>query len=140
LLFRCVSRTDEVPQSTCCQPSDKAQFQASFQANRINERVRLKAELDRARQELALLKEEVRIKDARMARIPPPRRPHYPPSERMAILELKTARGWSLEQAARTFFLAAATIAYWLRRTKRKFYFLREVECALCSSSPLPSR
>jgi hypothetical protein len=47
--------------------------------------------VDRARQEIALLREELRIKDARMASIPPRRRPHYPPKERLAILELKAA-------------------------------------------------
>jgi hypothetical protein len=31
-------------------------------------------------------------KDARMARINPHRRPYYPPTERMAILELRAAR------------------------------------------------
>ena len=31
-----------------------------------------------------------------MARIDPQKRPHYPAVERMAILELKAARGWSL--------------------------------------------
>ena len=46
----------------------------------------------------------------------PPRRPHYPPTERMAILELKAARNWSLEQTARTFLVTAATIASWLQR------------------------
>ena len=57
-----------------------------------------------------------RIKDARMSRIPPQHRPHYPPTERMAILELKAARGWSLEQAAKAFLVTAATIASWMRR------------------------
>jgi hypothetical protein len=65
--------------------------------------MRLKADLDRAQQELASLHEEVRIKDARMAMINPQRRPHYPPTQRLAILELKAARGWSLEQTARVF-------------------------------------
>ena len=59
------------------------------------ERVRLKTELERAHNDIACLTEEIRIKDARMRRIPAQRRPHYPPVERMAILELKAARGWS---------------------------------------------
>jgi hypothetical protein len=49
-------------------------------------RVRLTEENDRLRQEIALLREELRIKDARMERVPPLRRPHYPPVERLAIL------------------------------------------------------
>ena len=51
-----------------------------------------------------------------MAAIPPHRRPQYPPVERMAILELKTARGWSLEQTAKAFFVTAATISSWMKR------------------------
>ena len=43
-----------------------------------NARVRLKAENDRLRQELALLREELRIKDARMLRIPAQRRCRVP--------------------------------------------------------------
>jgi transposase InsO family protein len=51
-----------------------------------------------------------------MARIDPQRRPHYLPTERMAILELKTACGWSLSQTARAFLVTPATIASWMRR------------------------
>jgi hypothetical protein len=52
------------------------------------------------RQDAALLGDEMRIKDARMATIAPHRRPYYPPAERMAILKLRAARGWSLPQTA----------------------------------------
>ena len=34
----------------------------------------------------------------------------------MAILELKAARGWSLEQTAKAFLVTAATIASWMKR------------------------
>jgi hypothetical protein len=57
--------------------------------NSPNSRIRLKAELDRAHQEITLLREEVRIKDVRMTQLSPHRRPYYPPVERMAILQLK---------------------------------------------------
>jgi hypothetical protein len=50
-----------------------------------NARLRLNAENDRLRQEIGLLIEELRIKDARMAHIPAQHRPHYPPTERLAI-------------------------------------------------------
>ena len=86
-----------------------AQFTVAYTrgwaADSVNSRIRLKVELDRALQDNALLREEMRIKDARMARIPPHRRPLYPPTERMAILELKAARGWSLQQTAKTFLV-----------------------------------
>ena len=78
------------------------------------ERVRLKALLERARCEIGCLKEEIRIKDARMARVPAHRRPHYLPTERMAILELRAARAWSKAQTARAFLVASSTIALWL--------------------------
>ena len=38
----------------------------------------LRGKLDNARAEIALLTEELRIKDARMAHLEPRRRPHYP--------------------------------------------------------------
>ena len=71
-------------------------YTRGWAANSPNSRIRLKAELDRAHQEIALLREEVRIKDARMAQLSPHRRPYYPPTERMAILQLKAARDWNL--------------------------------------------
>jgi putative transposase len=76
----------------------------------------LKAELERDRQEIALLREQLRITSVRMASIPPSRRPQYKPPERMAILELKAARNWSLEQTAKEFSVTAATIASWMNR------------------------
>ena len=51
-----------------------------------------------------------------MAQIAPQRRPHYGPYERMAILELRAARGWSLKQTADTFFLTSATVTSWIKR------------------------
>jgi len=85
-------------------------------AGSLNPRVYLAAQLGQARQEIALLREELRIKDARMAAIPAHRRPHYPPTERMAILELKAARGWSQAQAAKAMMVTPATVAAWTRR------------------------
>ena len=88
----------------------------SWAANSVNSRIRLQAERDQALEELSRLREESRIKDARVAMISPHRRPRYPPTERLAILELKAARGWSLEQTARVFQVTAPTIASWLGR------------------------
>ena len=85
-------------------------------ANSLNARVRLKADLGQLKQENQWLREELRIKNARLAKISPRRRPHYPAVERMAILELKAARGWSLAQTARAFLVEPDTIASWLRR------------------------
>jgi transposase InsO family protein len=63
-----------------------------------------------------MLHEELRIKDARLARIPARERPHYPPTERLAVLALKAARGWNLVQTAARFLVEPATIASWLQR------------------------
>jgi putative transposase len=91
-------------------------YTRGWAGNSPNSRIRLKAELDRACQEITLLREEIRIKDVRMAHLSPHRRPYYPPTERMAILQLKAARGWSLEQTAQEFLVTADTIRSWLKR------------------------
>jgi len=85
-------------------------------ANSINARVRLAAKSDRLQQEVELLHEQIRIRDARMARLDPRRRPHYTATERMAILEFKAARGWSLAQTAKAFLVQPRTIASWLKK------------------------
>jgi predicted RNA polymerase sigma factor len=91
-------------------------YSRSWAADSINTRVRQAAEIDQLRQEVLLQKEENRIKDARIALIDPRHRPHYPSPERLAILELRAARGWSLEQTARVFLVTGPTIASWTRR------------------------
>ncbi len=63
-------------------------------------RSRQERNAERLRQEVHLLREEIRLKDARMHRIPGRRRPYYQSIERLAILELRAARSWSLEQTA----------------------------------------
>jgi transposase len=85
-------------------------------ADALNPRARQAGEMDRLTNEVALLQEELRIKDARLAQVEPRRRPHYPATERMAILELKAARGGSLVQAAKAFQVEAGTIGDWLKR------------------------
>jgi hypothetical protein len=68
-----------------------AAYTRSWAVNGRIARVRLKAENDGLRQQVALLTEEIRIKDARMKRVDPRKRPHYLPTEPMAILELRAA-------------------------------------------------
>ena len=75
---------------------------------------------ERLRSEVELLREELRIKDARMARVPARRRPRYCPGDRLAILQLKASRGWNEQQAASAFLISAATIAGWLKRVDEK--------------------
>jgi putative transposase len=91
-------------------------YTRSWAADCSRARVRLRAERDRHQEDNALLREELRIKDARMASIPAHQRPFYRPPERLAILELKAARGWSLEQTAKRFFVCPKTVASWMKR------------------------
>ena len=76
----------------------------------------LRLQLERAQSEIALLKEELDLKDARWLRLAPRRRPHYKPQQRMRILQLKAARGWSCTQAAQTLMLDEQTLKSWMRR------------------------
>lgn len=68
-------------------------YTRGWAANCPSIQVRLKAQIDRLTQELNLRQEEIRIKDTRMKSIEPQRRPYYKPTQRMAILELRAARG-----------------------------------------------
>lgn len=77
---------------------------------------RLQAEVERRDAEIAMLREELRIKDTRMATIPPKRRPRYRPTDRMAILELRALSGWSLAETARRLLLDQETLSRWMRR------------------------
>ncbi len=70
----------------------------------------------RLRTEVAQLTEEPELKDARWARVPARRRPYYGPIQRMRILELRAARGWSTQQTAERFLVREETIASWMRR------------------------
>ena len=91
-------------------------YTRGWAGNSPNSRIHLKAHVERGDQEIGLLREELRIHKARMAQLPPHRRPYYRPAERMAILELRAARNWSLEQTAKAFLVTAETIASWLKR------------------------
>ena len=88
----------------------------SHAEHHFDERARLRADNDRFRRDIGLLHEEIRIKDARMERLTAQRRPHYPPVERLAILELRAARGWSLAQTARRMLVTSLTVASWTQR------------------------
>ncbi len=83
--------------------------------------------------EVAMLREELRIKDARLARIGPAHRPHYSATERLSILVLKAARGWNAKQTANVFFVSEITISNWLKR-------LDEPGCGLVALRELVNR
>jgi putative transposase len=85
-------------------------------ANNPDAQIRAQVEIDRLQREVDLLLEEARIKDARMEHLPAQRRPHYPPSERLAILELRAARAWSQAETARRLLVTPLTVASWTQR------------------------
>jgi transposase InsO family protein len=93
-----------------------AVYTCSWAADSSNARVRLRSDRDRKQEDAALVREEMRIKDARMTTLPAHRRPFYRPAERLAILEVRAARGWSLEQTAEAFLVCPKTVASWMKR------------------------
>ena len=91
-------------------------YSHGWAADSTSRRVRDKARIDRSDAQSELLREMMRIKDSRMERVEACHRPRYSPQERMAILEIKTAHNWSLEQTAKGFLVTAATVASWMKR------------------------
>ena len=79
-------------------------------------RRRFAAKLEQAEAEIALLREELSIKDGRWERSRSRRRPHYAPTQRMRLLQLRAARGWNMEKTARVFLLDMQTLQSWMRR------------------------
>ena len=88
----------------------------SYARGRATGRHRLRAQLEQATAEIALLREELSIKDGRWQRSHSRRRPHYSPTQRMRILQLRAARGWTLEKTARVFLVDLQTLLIWMRR------------------------
>lgn len=72
--------------------------------------------VDRVQVERGLVQRQLRLVSTRLARVPPRHRPHYTPTERLEILELRAARGWNVERAADTLVTTPETITTWLRR------------------------
>ena len=85
-------------------------------SQKTNKLARILAELDIAKREIALLKEEIRLKDKRFRRLSPRRRPYYSSIQRLQILQLKAARGWSTIQTAKAMMLNEHTVSEWLKR------------------------
>jgi transposase-like protein len=88
----------------------------AYARGRAAGRRRLCAQLEQATTEIALLREELGIKDGRWERSRTRRRPHYTPTQRMRILQLRAARGWTLEKTARVFLFDFQTLQIWMRR------------------------
>jgi len=88
----------------------------SYARGRATGERRLRAELDQANSEIALLREELAIKDSRWERSPSRRRPHYTPIQRMRIFQLRSARGWTITKTAHVFLLDEQTLLEWMSR------------------------
>jgi putative transposase len=88
----------------------------SYARGRTTGRRQLRAQLDQATTEIAMLREELSIKDDRWNRSHRRRRPHYTPTQRMRILQLRAARGWTLEEIAKIFLVDLQTLLIWMRR------------------------
>ena len=84
------------------------------------EHVRSASAIQQRVDDIALLKEQLRIILIRMAKTPPKNRPHYPPQERMAILAHKAARGWNSRQTAKAFGVTEETISNWMRELEQQ--------------------
>jgi transposase-like protein len=59
---------------------------------------------------------EKAILKRRLGSIDPRRRPHYSPEDRLKILELRAAQGWTLEQTAERFLVSVMTLTTWMKR------------------------
>jgi transposase-like protein len=93
-----------------------ASIAITYARGRSKTQRRLRSDLEQATSEIALLREELSIKDDRWQRSHSRRRPHYSPTQRMRILQLRAARGWTLEKTAKVFLVDLQTLQVWMRR------------------------
>jgi len=83
---------------------------------RKSNHTRFKAELAQTYQEIALLREELDIKDNRFMKVSPFKRPRYSPIQRLQILKVRAARRWSISQTSKAFLVNEQTIIAWMKR------------------------
>ena len=82
--------------------------------------VRLLVQRDQAVSEADLLRREVDVFRAQRGGVPPHRRPDYRPEQRLAILQLRRLRGWSIKKTAEHFVVHRNTIRAWIRAAEGK--------------------
>ena len=82
--------------------------------------VRLLAHRDQEVTEGDLLRRELAIFHAQREGLPPHRRPDYRPEQRLAILQLRRLRGWSIKKTAEHFVLHRNTVRAWIRAAEGK--------------------
>jgi hypothetical protein len=81
--------------------------------------LRLLVQRDQAITETELLRREVAILRAQRDSMTPHRRPDYAPVQRLAILQLRRLRGWSVVQTAEHFVLHPNTVHSWIAAVER---------------------
>ena len=82
--------------------------------------LRLLVQRDQSGSEGDLLRREVEIFRAQRESLPAHRRPDYRPEQRLAILQLRRLRGWSIRKTAKHFVLHRNTICAWIRAAEGK--------------------
>jgi len=76
--------------------------------------LRLLVQRDQEATEVDLLRREAEIFRAQRESLPSHRRPDYRPEQRLAILQLRRLRGWSVKKTAKNFVLHRNTIRAWI--------------------------
>ena len=82
--------------------------------------VRLLVQRDQAFTEVDLLRRDVEVFRAQREGLPPHRRPDYQPEQRLAILQLRRLRGWSIKKTAKHFVVHRNTVRAWIRAAEGK--------------------
>ena len=82
--------------------------------------LRLLVQRDQEATEGDLLRREVEIFHAQRESLPPHRRPDYRPEQRLAILQLRRLRGWSIRKTGERFVVHRNTIRAWIRAAEGK--------------------
>jgi len=82
--------------------------------------LRLLVQRDQEATEVDLLRREVEVFRAQRESLPPHRRPDFRPAQRLAILQLRRLRGWSIKRTAEHFVLHRNTIRAWVRAVEGK--------------------
>ena len=77
--------------------------------------IRMMVQRDHAIGELELLRRELDIFRSQRETLLPHRRPDYHPSQRLAILQLRRLRGWSIKKTARYFVVHPNTLHTWIK-------------------------
>jgi len=81
---------------------------------------RLQARVWQLEQEGAAKDTRIALLHARLSRVPPAKRPHYLPHERLKILLLRAMQHWSNTQTARMLLLDRQTVADWLKNPDKR--------------------